>query len=387
MQTPMTSISAGQEVARARLAVSLAFAVMGVTLGAWSPQVAVVKQRLELSEAQLGFYLLILPLAACFGMALATALSTRIGTGPLMRVFAPLTPLSLLLPVFAPDPLSTILAFFAFGFTFGALDIAMNAHASLVERRIGRPVMGRFHAWFSGGAFAGAAMASPLTAYAGPPGQAVITVILTIPIACLAGVWTFAGAQDRGVDGAPLIALPGPRIFIFGLIALMVLAAEGASLDWSAVWSISARALPQSQASWPFAAFSLGMFIGRYNGDGLRARMSAAAILLGGALLWSAGLAMALTSGPFWLVIAGFSIFGLGISMLFPVLISMAAERTQRNETAAIAAVVSMGYLGLLMGPPVVGFIAEASSLTTALGLVAALGLVVAITGYRSARR
>jgi predicted MFS family arabinose efflux permease len=383
MQTPMKSVPAGQEVARARLAVSLAFVVMGVTLGAWSPQVAVIKQRLDLDDAQLGFYLLILPLAACFGMALATALATRVGTGPLMRLFAPLTPLSLLPPVFAPDPLSTILAFFAFGFTFGALDIAMNAHAALVERHTGRPVMGRFHAWFSAGAFAGAAIASPLTAYAGPTGQAVITVLLTIPVACLAGVWAFSGAQDRGADGAPLIALPGPRIFIFGLIALMALAGEGASLDWSAVWSVSALSLPQSQAAWPFAAFSLGMFIGRYNGDRLRARMSGATILLGGALLWSAGLAVALTSGPLWLVIAGFAVFGLGISMLFPVLIAMAAERTQRNETAAIAAVVSMGYLGVLLGPPIVGFIAQASSLTTALGLVAALGLVVAVTGYR----
>lgn len=383
----MTTIPAGKDVARARLAVSLAFAVMGVTLGAWSPQVAVIKQRLDLGEAQLGFYLLILPFAACFGMALATALSTRLGTGPLMRLFAPLTPLSLLLPVFAPDPRSTVLAFFAFGFTFGALDIAMNAHAVLVERRIGRPVMGRFHAWFSAGAFAGAAAASPLTTYAGPLGQPVITVLLTIPVACFAGVWAFAGAQDRGVDGAPLIARPGPRIFIFGLIALMVLAAEGASLDWSAVWSVSALSLPQSQASWPFAAFSLGMLIGRYHGDGLRARMSAAPILLGGALLWSAGLAVALASNPVWLVITGFGVFGLGISMLFPVLIAMAAERTQRNETAAIAAVVSMGYLGVLIGPPIVGFIAQASSLTAALGLIAALGLVVAITGYRAARR
>ena len=387
MQTPMTTIPAGQDVARARLAVSLAFVVMGVTLGAWSPQVAVIKQRLDLGDAQLGFYLLILPLAACFGMALATALSTRFGTGPLMRLFAPLTPLSLLAPVFAPGPLSTILAFFAFGFTFGALDIAMNAHAVLVERRIGRPVMGRFHAWFSAGAFAGAAIASPLTAYAGPSGQAVITVLLTIPVACFAGVWAFAGAQDRGADGAPLIALPGPRIISFGLIALMVLAAEGASLDWSAVWSVEARGFPQSLASWPFAAFSLGMFIGRYHGDGLRARMSAAAILLGGAVLWSAGLAVALASSPLWLVITGFAVFGLGISMLFPVLIALAAERTQRNETAAIAAVVSMGYLGVLLGPPIVGFIAEASSLTAALGLVAALGLLVAITGYRAASR
>ena len=387
MHKTMTTLPAGRDVARARLAVSLAFVVMGVTLGAWSPQVAVIKQRLDLSDAQLGFYLLILPLAACFGMALATALSTRIGTGPLMRLFAPLTPLALLPPVFAPDPLSTILAFFGFGFTFGALDIAMNAHASLVERHIGRPVMGRFHAWFSAGAFAGAAMASPLTAYAGPTGQAVITVLLTIPVACLAGVWAFAGAQDRGIDGAPLIALPGPRIIIFGLIALMVLAGEGASLDWSAVWSVSALALPQSQAAWPFAAFSLGMFIGRYHGDHLRARMSGATILLGGALLWSAGLAVALASRPLWLVIAGFGVFGLGVSMLFPVLIAMAAERTQRNETAAIAAVVSMGYLGVLLGPPIVGFIAQASSLTTALGLVAALGLVVAFAGYRSARR
>ena len=387
MQTPMTTVTAGKDVARAQLAVSLAFVVMGVTLGAWSPQVAVIKQRLDLGEAQLGFYLLILPLAACFGMALATALATRIGTGSLMRLFAPLTPLSLLLPVFAPGPYFTILAFFAFGFTFGALDIAMNAHASLVERLIGRPVMGRFHAWFSAGAFAGAALASPLTTYAGPSGQAVITVVLVIPVACLAGVWAFAGTQDRGAEGAPLIALPGPRIFIFGVIALMVLAGEGASLDWSAVWSVSALTLPQSQASWPFAAFSLGMFVGRYHGDSLRTRISGATILLGGALLWSAGLAVALASSPLWLVIAGFAVFGLGISMLFPVLIAMAAERTRRNETAAIAAVVSMGYLGILLGPPIVGFIAEASSLTTALELVAMLGLVVAVTGYRAARR
>jgi len=383
----MTATPTGKGVAHAQLAVSLAFTVMGVTLGAWSPQVAVIKQRLDLGEAQLGFYLLILPLAACIGMAFATALSTRLGTGPLMRLFAPLTPLSLLLPVLAPGPPSTILAFFVFGFTIGALDIAMNAHASLVERLIGKPVMGRFHAWFSAGAFAGAAIASPLTAYAGPSGQAIITVMLTVPVACLAGVWAFTGARDRGAEGAPLIALPGKRIFIFGLIALMVLMGEGACLDWSAVWSANALSLPQSQASWPFAAFSLGMFVGRYHGDLLRARMPAAAILLGGALLWFAGLTVALASSPLWLVITGFAVFGLGISMLFPVLISMAAERTQRNETTAIAAVVSMGYLGVLIGPPIVGFIAEASSLTMALGLIAALGLVVAITGYRAARR
>jgi MFS family permease len=323
---------------RARLATATLFFANGCGLGSWVPHIPDVKIWHGLSEGALGLALLMIAAGAVAALPVAGALTARFGSRPISRAAALWFCVVLPLPLLAPDMGTLLAAFVLLGIGTGALDVAMNAHAVLIEERYGRPIMSSFHGLFSLGGLVGSALA-----------------------------------------GGPLFALPRGHFVALGAIAFVALLAEGAMGDWSAVYIRMNLSAAASTAAYGFAAFSLAMAIGRLTGDQLVARYGAAAMLIGGALIGAGALAVALIIGDPFAAVVGFAGMGIGLSNIIPVVFSAAGRLPGLAPGIGIAAVSTTGYFGFLAGPPLIGLIAEVSSLPIGLGVVAVLVSLIVV--------
>jgi hypothetical protein len=287
------------------------------------------------------------------------------------------------------------------------LSVGLNAQGVQVEQAYGRPLMASFHASFSIGGLAGALLggwlawrqASPV----GRPQTAVLGVVVLagLAVAVVAGRWLAPGPADHGrrppawrwpVRGWPVrgwlvrgwAARRGPRsprLTGLGLLALCCLIADGAAGSWSGVYLRDNLDAPRAYAAAGFAGFSLAMAAGRMAGDRIAVRYGPVCLVRGGGLLTSAGLAAALcTHSPGGAVI-GFAACGAGLSCTVPQFLSAAGRVDPERPGAGIARVASLGYFGLVGGPPLIGGCASVAGLPVALCLPVALGLCVAFFG------
>lgn len=366
-------------IGRARAAVALFFFSSGVASGTFAPHVAIIKDRLGLTEGDLGLALLALPVGAVAGLVLGAPLAARLGSAPAVRLLGLLLPVLLLATLGAGSYAGLLLWLAGLGLVIGGLDIAMNLHGAAVERLSGKPVMSSFHAWFSVGTLAGAGVAALQLTRVTPSQNALTATVLCLLLG-LMGAWLLLpGSADRGVKGDPLFALPRGPVVILGVMAFFCLMAEGSVIDWSAVWVTESLGRGAFEAALVFTCFSLGMVTGRFAGDHLRERFSTVRLLriAGWTVFLSFGVTLVVGSFPMALV--GYAGLGLGLSFTFPVLLAKAARSRASKPAIALAGVTTMGYLGLLAGPPLIGFLAEATSLTAALGIIAGIGLLVVL--------
>jgi MFS family permease len=365
---------------RARLAVATLFFANGCGLGSWVPHIPDVKLWHGLSDAVLGLALLAIAAGAVAALPVAGALVARFGSRPVTRGAALLFCAALPLPLLAPD-LPTLLAALALlGTGTGALDVAMNAHAVLVETRYGRPIMSSFHGLFSVGGLAGAALAGGAM-HAGLAPVAHLTIAaLVLGMAALAAWPALLPSAPAAADG-PLFVLPRGRLIGLGAIAVVSLMAEGAMGDWSAVYLRMDLGATAATAASGFAAFSLAMALGRLTGDRLVARFGRATVLACGALIGAATLGAALLAAKPFAAVLGFVGMGLGLANVVPIVFGAAGRLPGLAPGIGIAAVSTAGYFGFVAGPPLIGFVAEAGSLGVALGLVAAVVGLMALGG------
>jgi predicted MFS family arabinose efflux permease len=367
----------------------LAFVVAGFISASWAPLIPFAKARLAVNDAQLGLLLLTVGVGSLLGVAAAGQVAARIGSRPV--VIAAGAGLCLLLPALslAASPLSLGLSLFLFGASLGGLDMAMNAHGVEVERSAGVPLMSGFHALYSLGGGAGAAwMTLSLRSNVTP---LVATVAASVCAACLI-VSSGAGllgarphyAQARGARAVAFVLPRGPVVAIAALAAMMFLA-EGAVFDWSALLMVDRGLAVRAGAGVGFLAFSIAMTAGRLCGDAVVRRLGARRVLRWGGALAIVGLALVLTSPVAPLAIGGFLLVGLGAANVVPVLFSAAGRQSAMPPAAAVAAVTSTAYAGLLAGPPVLGFVAHAVGLPTAFWLLTGLLLFVPLVAGTAA--
>lgn len=330
--------------------------------------------------------LFMLAFGALFAMPLTGVLIGRHGSRTVTRVAASLFGAALATLALAGSFASLCAAFFAYGVASGALDVAMNAQGVTVEERHRRPIMSSFHGMFSLGAMAGALVAGPIAGAAiglWPHLLAIGAIVLALgSVACH---WMLPIALDATTQG-PTFVRPSRDLLVFGFIAFCALLGEGAIGDWSAVYLRGHLLADAEIAAAAFAAFSLMMAIGRFTGDALVARLGDAAVLRGGGLIASLGLAGTLLAGRTDVAIVGFGLVGAGLSCVFPIVLTAAARSSEQAAGVAIAGVCTLGYFGFLAGPPVIGFLAELSGLPVALGLVVAACAVIVILGGRAQR-
>ncbi|MGH3512271.1 MAG: MFS transporter [Pseudonocardiaceae bacterium] len=368
-------------IARARVSVTGTFFLHGAVFSSWYARLPAIQERLDLTPGQLGIALFGAPAGLLVAQPAVGALAARTGSRPIVAA-APLYLGAVVMPALAVDAVTLLLALVLVGAASGILDIAMNAQGLAVERVSGRHLFSSLHAAFSFGALAGAGVA------AAAAGVAALPFLVASALVGAVGVATLAPGllHDRGVPGVPLFARPSRRLAALGVIAFCALLAEGSIFDWSSIYLATQVGTTAGVAPLGLAGFSLCMGVGRLAGDSVAARAGSTATARGGALVAALGLGVALVWATPTASVAGFALMGLGLSVVFPLTLRASALVSQAAAAPSVAAVSTVGYGGLLIGPPVIGVLADATDLRAALALACLLCGVAAALATHLAR-
>ena len=346
-------------------------------MSSWLARIPAVKEHLRLPLGVLGAVLLSAAAGAVVAMPITSQLVSRFGSARLTQFTTALLCLAVMLPPLSISAVTLAFALFFYGASAGAMDVSMNTQAVEVEAGIGRPVMVSFHALFSIGGMIGALLGSVAARYG--IGPALNLGVVGLAMAVFAALFVSRLVPDRR-DHSPVEQ--SAREFLrpligLGIVAFCILLGEGAMADWSAVY-LSQLSGP-AVAPLGYAVFSMMMALGRLGGDWFHEHLGSVATVRFGSGLAAIGLAGALTIGNTAATLVGFGLVGCGFSAIFPIVCSVAGANAGGRPQAGIAAVSMTGYLGFLIGPPLIGFLAQAFSLRIGLGLVAVMSGVTTI--------
>lgn len=366
---------------RTRWAVAAMFFVNGVGWASWASRLPAFRERLELSDGLLGLALLGATVGLFVSVILTSALVARFGSR-LVTVGAGLA-MMVVLPLigWASTQVWFAAALVAYGVTNGALDLASNAQAVGVERHARRSMLAGIHAFFSAGAIVGAGTAALLAA-AGVPVEIHLTATAVLSALVVIAVAPALSSDPPSVSTGPAVALPRGPLLGLGALAFCVLLAEGAVFDWSAVYLSSVAGAGPAVAAVSLAVFQLTMTIGRLLGDRLAVTVGAVRLVRWGALAGIVGLGGAIVLPNVPSALIGFAILGLGLASAFPLTLSAAARTSRVPTPTALAATTASGYTGFMVGPPLIGFVAELTDLRVAMCVViACLALAMLLSG------
>lgn len=392
----------------ARAATFVYFVLNGTLIGMWVVSIPAVEERVGISHATLGGFLVLLGCGAFLGMQVSGRLADRLGTRVVVPAAGVLCSATLILPGLAGQPWALAVALLVFGFGNGCLDVSMNAHAVHVEKAYARPVMSAFHATFSVGgvvaalvrvAAVGAGLSTAVTL------GAVAAVGIVTSLACARALLPASPTNTTdemdttnttdATDGvaAPAAERAAPaRIWALAVLALMIMLCEGAANDWSALHLKSVLGAPETTAAFGYGAFAAAMTVGRLFADRLTTRFGPVAILRQGSVTAAVGITVVALSPWVWAVFVGWALFGLGLSGCVPQLFSAAGHADPSAAGANVSRVAGLGYLGMLAGPGVIGWLThlmplnETFLLMTLLCAVTAVASGVLRTGTGSAR-
>jgi len=361
----------------ARWAISTVFLLNGAGIGLWAAHVPTVQARMGIDTGMLSMVLLTIAGGALLAMPLMGGLTGRWGTRRMVLIsgfaFAAMTPLIM----GAPSLPLLFIAAFLFGVSNGALDVAMNANASEVETARGLPTMSSFHGFFSLGGLFGAGLGGLLVGQGLGHGQGALMVgVVTAVALALAAPRVMGFAATHGAGSH--FALPRGAALGLGMLALLCFAVEGALVDWSALLMEERTGATPASAALGFSAFSIAMAACRFAGDRLIVRFGALRIMVTGGLAMFAGLALAVASTHFVLSAVGFALVGLGAANVVPLLLGAASRIPGMSAGSGVAAVATLGYGGLLLAPPILGWVAMQTSVMVALGALSLSGIVIA---------
>ncbi|WP_203999509.1 MFS transporter [Virgisporangium aurantiacum] len=368
-------------IQRGRVATSLAFFLFGSALGVWTARIPAVKERLGLSDGRLSVALLAFAAGCIVGMAAIGRLTDRFGSSRVLVPAALLEGVLLVVPGYMTGLVGLCVALVLFGAAHGTLNIAMNANAIEVQRADGRPIMSSFHAVYSIGGFCGAIVGG---FFAGRNVGAGTTFLIVGAAVVVLAIWTSLWIlPSKTVDGETHPPRPesnGRRyvLLFLGFLVLCTLVGEGAAADWSAVYLRDHLGSDPGFAAYGYAAFSIAMTAGRFAGDPLVRAIGPVRLVRGSGLLAAAGLGVAMLIDHPVAGVVGFGLLGAGLSCVAPQIFSAAGDRDPQRAGRALSTVVSIGYLGFLLGPIAIGAAATVVGLRAALVVPVALALFVA---------
>ena len=371
------SLESGVNPRAARISVSFVFLIHGIGIANWLARIPSMQAKLGLSVGILGLALLGMAAGCFLSMPLVSKLVRRHGSARVTRWTSLAFCAALTLPALARSATSLGALLFIFGLTAGAMDVAMNTQAVDVETAYRRPVMVSFHALFSLGGMIGSGMGGAAAAARIDP-----FIHLAMAGLLLAAAAVFATRHLLADLPGAMLERSRARVALtpllgLAVIAFCVLVGEGAMADWTAVY-LSHLTGPGTAAA-GYASFSLAMAGGRFAGDWLRGRLGSVALVRWGGLIAAAGLGAGLLSGGVIGALIGFACAGAGFSTIFPIACSAAGRKAGVNAQAGIATITAFGYLGFVAGPPMIGLLAQMSSLRTALGFVVILSAIASL--------
>jgi MFS family permease len=371
-------------MSRLRLAITVVFFVNGALFASWASRIPAIADHVGVTTGQLGLALLCPAVGAVATMPLVGYLLPQRSSRTFTAFGVVGLAIAVILPAIAPSLPALAGALLLVGVTNSALDIAMNAQGVTIERRMGRPILSSLHAAFSFGGFAGAGLGALAAAlHVAPLPHIAFAALLFggMGVVAIGPLLRFDEDPDAHAERLPWHRLP-PRLLLMGVACFFCFLAEGGAQDWSAKLVDDELAGSAALGAVAYAVFAAGMGVGRLLADQLWARWGAVGLLRRSTALAAVGFAVALAIGTPVVAIAGFGVLGLGLSGVAPTLFRSAADEPGVPTGPALAATSSLGYLGFLAGPALIGGLAEASSLrAAALALVAAATLVFALAG------
>lgn len=370
----------------ARLYVATIFFVNGAVFGSWVSRIPEVQNRLGISEGVLGLALLAMAVGALVAMPVTGWIVARRGSRTPTIVSVLVFCLVLPLMALAPDTMLLSLSLFLFGAFNGSTDVSMNAQAAAIEYRYARSIMSSFHALFSFGGLVGAALGGGLASLGVGVTQHFLFATVVFGVVALIASRNLLPAGEDAQASGPAFPRPNRALAALGVVALCALVSEGAMADWSAIYLRGVIDSGPGLAAAGFAVFSLAMAVGRLSGDRFIELLGPTAVLRIGGALAASGLAVVLLVDSIAIALVGFACVGAGLATLFPITLSIAARAPGIAAGAGIAAMSSTGYLGFLVGPPVIGFAAELVGLRIALVLIVAAGLTIFLLAGNAAR-
>ena len=373
---------------RWRWASGTMFLANGFVMGSWAPQIPLLLPRHQITESTLGLLILLLGVGAVGAMALSGGLIARHGTLPVLRAFALAACASLALVVLSPNLWILSVTMVIMGALIGCMDVAMNANAVELERRLGRAIMSSSHGFWSLGGFIGGVIGGWIIGQIGAGGHALLVSAVTLAGISLA--WRHLQGEApvalHATDTGRARGWPrGAPIYILGVMALCSMIPEGAVLDWAALYLQQEHGLGVGTASLAFALFSATMAVMRFAGDALRNRFGAVQTLRFSALIAATGLMGAALAPTSTMVIASFAFAGLGVANLVPVMFSAAGNFPGLSPGIGISIVTMLGYSGILVAPSSIGFVAEHIGFRVTFGTLALLMIAVTMMAGRAA--
>ncbi|MFD8536835.1 MFS transporter [Streptomyces rubrogriseus] len=368
-----------REVKHARYAVAAVFAVHGSVTGSFATRVPWIQDHAGVSAGQLGLALAFPALGASLAMPLAGSVSHRFGARTALRGLLALWTLALILPSLAPNLLTLCLALFVYGATAGMSDVAMNALGVEIENRLDKSIMSGLHGMWSAGALIGSA-AGTLAAHLGTDARThhlLAAAVLTVTglVAC---TWVLDLQPAEDEDPPPRFALPPRSALLIGAVGFCAVFAEGASLDWSAVYLRDELETSAGLAAACTTGFTLTMALARLAGDKVVDRFGAVRTVRVSGVLAALGGLLVVVGGHPAVAMTGFALMGLGIAVVVPLCFA-AAGRAGSNPSLAIAGVATITYTSGLVAPSAIGGLAQATSLVVSFGLVTLLACCLVV--------
>ncbi|MGP3927446.1 MFS transporter [Streptomyces sp. 8N616] len=386
---------------RLRTALTAFFALDGFLFAGWVVRIPAIKEQTGASAGDLGLALLGVSAGAVATMMVTGRLCGRLGSHPVTVATGVLLSLSIALPPLTSSALALGLVLLVFGAAYGALNVAMNSAAVDLVAALRRPVMPGFHAAFSLGGMLGAGLGGLLAGSLSPARHLLLLTAAGLLVAGAAGRTLLAHPAPgpvpaRAEPQGPVPTRPAPQgqtpapgvrlagrtrwlVAVLGVIALCTAYGEGALADWGALHLQQDLGAHPGVAAAGYSVFALMMTVGRLTGTALLERLGQTRALVSGGATAAAGMLLGALAPTVWLALAGFAVTGLGLANIFPVAIGRAGALAGPRGVAAAS---TLGYGGMLLGPPAIGFLADWFSLPIALTTVAVLAGVAALVAY-----
>ena len=375
---------------RARWAVAAMFLANGFVMGAWAPQIPLLMPRHGVTESMLGLLILVLGLGAVSAMLFAGRLISLYGGRRVLSLFSLALIPVLPMVVFSPNLWALALFMAVFGAMAGCMDVAMNAQAVEIERRLHKAIMSSSHGFWSLGGFIGGSAGAWVIAHWGSEVQSLLTAAVVAAVVLVAMPFLLPPAPRGPV--AETVAAPKTKLFpkdfhiwLLGFLALFSMVPEGAVLDWAAIYLQKELGSDVFVSGLAFAFFAGAMAVMRFLGDTVRNRLGAVRTLRLSGFLGAAGLMGGALAPWDWLAIMSFAVSGLGVANMVPILFSAAGNHPRLPSANAISIVTMVGYCGILVAPSTIGFLAEHAGFRPTYAGLALILVVVALLAARAA--
>ncbi|GAC1437944.1 MAG: MFS transporter [Sediminibacterium sp.] len=356
-----------------RWAVAAFFFMAGLSFASWASRIPDIKLKLQLNDAGLGGVLFALPVGLMTGLPLSGWSVSKWGSKRMVTIAAIGYPLTLVLLGLVTHTWQLVGVLFVFGLFGNLFNISVNTQAVGVESLYGRSIMASFHGIWSLAGFTGAAIGTFLVSKDVSPFFH-FCLICSMGILLSFIVQGYALSKDSGKSDQPIFAKPDAAIMKLGLIAFGSMVCEGTMFDWSGVYFQKVVAVPKELTTLGYAAFMSTMAGGRFIGDWLTLKLGIQRMLQCSGIVITSGLLTAVIFPTIVPSTIGFLLVGIGVSSVVPLVYGAAGRSKTMSPGVALAAVSTIGFLGFLLGPPVIGFIAQASSLRWSFTLIAILG-------------